>query len=287
MSQTPSWYALLQCPDCRCSLTEDNVCGSCGWCFPRRGSALDFLARDRPFEALLEGVDGQGMVAGYRKPSPLVSRLRRLISSEYFPGRAWREARSRVVEGPGPILILGSGVSRYERAIHLDIDDFPGVDLIADAHRIPLKDESVEGLICEVVLEHIHDPIRVISECFRVMKPGATCFFLVPFLFPFHGHPGDFRRWSRMGLEQLFDNFGEVEIGIHGGPCSSLVNILSEWAYVLSGQTYPRGYTLIKGGVTGLLFPLKYLDRWVNRFPEAHRLAATFYVSARKPKKAE
>jgi hypothetical protein len=73
-----------------------------------------------------------------------------------------------------------------------------------------------------------------------------------------------------------------VETGIHGGPTSSLVNLITEWMYIASGQTFPRGYTLIKGAGTLVLFPFKFLDFVLNRFPEAHRLASTLYIYAEK-----
>jgi SAM-dependent methyltransferase len=156
------------------------------------------------------------------------------------------------------------------------------VDLVADAHRLPFRDDSVPAAVCETVLEHVAEPDRIIGEAHRVLKPGGHFFFIVPFVFPFHGQPNDFQRWSREGLRQAFAAFDEVEVGIHGGPCSALVNLLSEWAFVVTGLRFPRGYVAIKGLATALLFPLKFLDLIANRLPEAHRMAATLYVSGRK-----
>ena len=36
------------------------------------------------------------------------------------------------------------------------------------------------------------------------MTSGGRFFFIAPFVFPFHGHPSDFRRWSRQGIEAEF-----------------------------------------------------------------------------------
>lgn len=223
------------------------------------------------------------MVEGYRKPNALLNAIRRVVSSEYFPGVDWKRAKDRVLAGPAPYLVIGSGTSRYPGALHLDIDDFPGVEIVGTAEALPFLDESLEGSLSEVVLEHVERPDRVIAETFRVLKPGARFFFIAPFLFPFHGHPSDFRRWSRQGLAAEFSAFDEVEVGIHGGPCSAMVNLLTEWAYVLTGLEFPKGFVVVKGLATALLFPLKFLDAVVHRFPEAHRLAATLYVTGRKP----
>ena len=279
------WHSVAACPDCggRLRIDEKTIhCVSGDHHFPM----VDGMPRLTPggfrTDQLLETPDGVSMAAGYRAPNRLLHTLRRIITSEYFPGKTWRLAKAEVVAGEAPLLIIGSGVTRYPNAIHLDIDDFPGVDVVGDAHQLPFADNSFNGVVCEVVLEHVHNPAAVIAQAHRVLKPGGRCFFIVPFLFPYHGHPDDYRRWSKQGLRQDFSAFEALETGIHGGPCSAMINLITEWGYVLSGQTFPKGYTLIKGGLTTLLFPLKFLDFFVNRFPEAHRLASTLYITGQK-----
>lgn len=282
-----SWRPLLACPHCRAALEGGEpllTCGVCSETFTFENEVAWFLGQTESERARLSSPDGQAMVAGYRQPNSWVTFLRKIISSEYFPGTAWRKAKAQALEMPGPILIVGSGITRYERAIHLDLDDFPGVDLVADAHAIPLQENSVDAVVCEVVLEHANEPMKILAEVRRVLKPGGRLFFVVPFVFPYHGHPSDYRRWSREGLAQDFHFLDDLDIGVMGGPCSSMVNLLSEWAYVLTGLKFPKGYTLVKGGATALLFPLKFLDLVVNQFPEAHRLASTLYVAGQMRK---
>lgn len=223
------------------------------------------------------------MVSGYRRRNRFLAAVRRIISSEFSPGSSWRAARRALTDGPRPLLVIGSGVQHLPGAIHLDVDDFPGVDVVADAHQLPFANDSLAGVLAEVVFEHLVQPTKVIAETLRVLAPGGRFYFTVPFLFPYHGHPGDYRRWSRQGLEAEFAAFTDVTTGIHAGPCSAMVNLLTEWAYVLSGCRFPRGYVAIKGLATALLFPLKFGDLLVQHFPEAHRLAATLFVTGRKP----
>lgn len=277
---------MLACPDCGSDLANSafgSACSDCAYRVGRRGDVPVLLPSTQSFEFKLQTPDGSAMERGYRQPSRLLLRLRRLITSEYFPGRAWRRHRAALISESRDLLVIGSGTTRYANGVHLDIDDFPGVDIVADAQKLPFRDRSFDGVLCEVVLEHVAHPQRVIEECLRVLRPGGHCFWIVPFLFPYHGHPADYRRWSKDGLTEAFSRFDEVDIGLHGGPCSAMVNLLTEWVYVFSGLTFPRGYLVIKGAATALLFPLKFLDKVVNRFPEAHRLASTFYVAARKP----
>ena len=282
MGAMPDWYVLLACPKCKEPIQPQGkslVCEACAAHYEVGLNAVWMLPGTPSDRQRLESTDGQVMVSGYRQPNRLLKALRHLISSEYFPGKAWRAAKARTLANGPNTLILGSGVTRYPNAIHLDLDDFPGVDVVADAHSLPFRDGCMDGVVCEVVLEHAAQPLRILCETQRVLKPGGRFFFVVPFVFPYHGHPADYRRWSKQGLEQDFSAFSNLEIGIMGGPCSSMVNLWSEWAYTLSGLRFPKGYTLIKGGATALLFPIKFLDALVNRFPEAHRLASTLYIA--------
>jgi len=276
------WLPLLACPTCVAPLRSEVGalrCDACARAFRLEADRVYFLDRDLP-AALYDNPDAATMVHAYRRPNPLLRAARRLITSEYFPGKAWREARRQTLAGEGFCLVIGSGVSRYPRALHLDLDDYDGVDVVADAHSLPFADGVMTGVLCEVVLEHVAEPRRVIAEARRVLRPGGRCFFIVPFIFPFHGQPNDYRRWSREGLKVAFAEFEQVEIGIHGGPCSAMVHLLSEWLYVLTGLRFPRAYVPLKGLATALLMPLKFADFLVNRFPEAHRLAATLYITA-------
>jgi SAM-dependent methyltransferase len=247
---------------------------------------VHFLAAHDPARAQLSTPDGRSMVAGYRRPVRAIRALRSVVSSEFSPGRAWRKARNEVTAGSRPLLVIGSGVQRIPGALHLDVDDFPGVDVVADAHRLPIADGALRGVLCEVAFEHVARPTRVVAETLRTLAPGGRFYFTVPFLFPYHGHPADYRRWSRLGLEAEFAAFEDLRTGIHMGPCSAMVNLLSEWVYVASGLRYPRGYVALKGLATALLFPFKFGDLVLQHVPEAHRLASTLFVTGRKPGRA-
>ena len=278
----------LKCIHCGGNLKQEVnhlSCVKCRTSFNFVNGVPVLLHEDSKDLLALRDTDGVLMSREYKETASRPFQwLRRLITSEYFPSKGWKKARQRTI-GKGNLLVIGSGVTQYPDAVHLDLDAFPGVDVIADAMQLPFKDHCFDAVLCEVVLEHVYQPQKVIEEVFRILKPNGCCFFIVPFLFPYHGHPSDYRRWSVQGLKTEFSMFDHLETGIHGGPSSSLVNLISEWVYIITGLTYPRGYTLFKGGATALLFPLKFLDIILNRFPEAHRLASTLYIYAKKQEK--
>ena len=87
-------------------------------------------------------------------------------------------------------------------------------DIIGDIHNLPLADNSVPGMVCLAVLEHVEDPFRAVWEMHRVLEPGGYLFVYVPFLFYYHAEKGyykDFWRYTEDGIKNLFKDFSHME----------------------------------------------------------------------------
>ncbi len=97
----------------------------------------------------------------------------------------------------------------------IDIDPGRNPDILADAHNLPVANESIDGIICKSVLEHVKNPFQVVEEIYRILKPKGKCFIYVPFLFTWHGsekEEKDFWRFSEDGINYLFRKFRKIEI---------------------------------------------------------------------------
>jgi SAM-dependent methyltransferase len=81
----------------------------------------------------------------------------------------------------------------------LDVAPAHSVDVVGDARIMPFSDASMDVVLITQVLEHIPDPIAVIGEIRRVLKPGGTLLLSVPSIFPQHGSPGDYWRYMPPG----------------------------------------------------------------------------------------
>lgn len=49
-----------------------------------------------------------------------------------------------------------------------------------DLAQLPLKDESVDVIVCLQVIEHLQDQPGFVAECARVLKPGGLLFMSTP-----------------------------------------------------------------------------------------------------------
>lgn len=90
--------------------------------------------------------------------------------------------------------------------------------------EIPCENDVFDHVVTLNTLEHIYDPIYVLAEMTRVLRPGGSLVISCPFLYPIHGHPDDFFRptksWYLKTLSDL--NYKEIKIiPLVWGPFSS------------------------------------------------------------------
>jgi SAM-dependent methyltransferase len=121
---------------------------------------------------------------------------------------------------------------------HFVVDIEPGssVDLVADARGLPVVDGSIDVVLCTQVLEHIPEPVPVVEEIFRVLRPGGTLILSVPAIFPQHGSPGDYWRYMPQGLAWLLRDFRKVEIQGEAGTLASLFLVFNMYLHTFSGR---------------------------------------------------
>jgi SAM-dependent methyltransferase len=87
----------------------------------------------------------------------------------------------------------------------LDIDE---ADIVADAYSVPLSGESADTVLLTEVLEHLEDPVRALKEAHRLLRPSGALILTTPLIFPVHGAPRDFFRYSPHGLEYVMRQAG-------------------------------------------------------------------------------
>ncbi len=91
---------------------------------------------------------------------------------------------------------------RERQTIYVDGARFDGVNLVCDfAKKIPLKDGTVDAVLCSNVFEHLPDPQNCFDEIHRILKPDGECLILVPFFIKLHQEPFDFHRYTKHALK--------------------------------------------------------------------------------------
>lgn len=121
----------------------------------------------------------------------------------------------------GRSLDIGCGAAPYRKLLAPYVERYVGVDhnytlqpgldrpdVLSTAYSIPMPDSSFDSAICTAVLEHLEEPERALRECHRVLKPGGTAIYTVPFIWHLHEEPRDFYRFTKYGLAYMFEKTG-------------------------------------------------------------------------------
>jgi SAM-dependent methyltransferase len=143
-----------------------------------------------------------------RPPAPNSSRvyLERWVAEAARQGQGKNFRVLDAGSGVGPYRDLFDDVT-YESA---DFKPFPQLTYECDLASIPVEDGRFDLVLSTQTLEHLPDPLSVLREFERVVKPGGEVWLSAPLFFEEHGMPYDFYRFTRYGFEHLATEAGFV-----------------------------------------------------------------------------
>nr|WP_290667264.1 class I SAM-dependent methyltransferase [Ardenticatena sp.] len=160
---------------------------------------------------------------------------------------AWKAALADLAKQPGIFLDLGGGkpfqgyirpemLGQQTRYFSLDIRESVSPHIVGDVMQLPFRDESVDSILCNAVLEHVPNPQRAVDEMYRVLKPGGRAYVGVPFIYPYHDDV-DYFRFSDSALQRMFERFQDVNVT----PVGDYIFVA---ALFLTGFTFPLAMRL-------------------------------------------
>ena len=134
----------------------------------------------------------------------------------YFLIRDIKEAVAKYAKGD--LLDLGCGNKPYESLyqpltvsqLGCDViqSDRNRVDVLCPVTSLKFMDEQFDTVLCTQVLEHVFEHDKMMSEVYRVLKPGGHLILTVPFAWELHEEPYDFFRYTKHALKELFEQSG-------------------------------------------------------------------------------
>jgi SAM-dependent methyltransferase len=293
--------AILVCAECRGLLqwqSADCACLACGTSFPIV-DGVPVLVPTASRESL-------------RADASLAENTRLKQELAKWPGLAWFVKRARPPlpydlkgrwigqrafamavrkNSPAPLVLdLGAGnkpdaLRGLDEELRLGLirtDIFPSnaLHFASDAHRIPVADNSLDGVVFQGVVEHVAKPWVIAAEIMRVLKPGGVVYCEAPFMQWYHEDPKDYYRFTEDGLKMLFDGCETVQSGVAIGPVCAVVGISRELIPILFDSRY--WYWSLKWLLAWLSYPAIVLDRLYHRRPRSKTIALAFYLVTRK-----
>ena len=196
------------------------------------------------------------------------------------------ELKSRV-RRPKILIVGGGAIGCGVRQIYDDPDvEVTGVDvygscntkLIADAHRLPFKAESFDGVWIQAVLEHVLEPWKVAEEIHRVLKPKGVVYADTPFMQQVHEEAYDFTRFTLSGHRWLFRKFEQIDAGTVGGAGTAFV-----WSirYLARALGAPNKLATL---VTLPFFWIRFLDHFTQQRTNSDAASGVYFLGCKTTK---
>lgn len=144
--------------------------------------------------------------------------MRKIQYSSFKWINAWSDNRAMAKLQPffrGIVVDLGCGSAPYKEDVLKTADRYVGVDwgnsyhntrvdIEADLNKpLPIEENFADVVTSFSVLEHLHDPLLLMQQCERILKPGGTLIMTVPMQWQIHEEPYDYFRYTEYGMRCL------------------------------------------------------------------------------------
>ena len=270
-------------------------CTACGSTFPIQYGTPVLID---PSTSLFAGVTGlewdpcSHNHGRFKWATTALKQLRPATSTNLTAKANYKElARLALTQSPSPLVLivgvgeLGKGLKDLlgdSRFSFVESDVYFGhrVNVIADGHKLPFKDNSFDAVICQAVLEHVSDPVRCVNEIWRVLSPNGIIYSEVPFMQQVHGGAYDFTRFSMVGCRRLFRKFKKESAGMVAGPGTALA-----WSieyFVRSFSNSKAWHFAARNALPFATFWIKYFDYIFQHIHAAEDGASCCFFLGRK-----
>ncbi len=196
----------------------------------------------------------------------------------------------------GDVLDIGCGNKPYLSFFEGKIKTYAGcdivqsnqnlVDIICPATDIPLPDACKDTVFNTQVLEHVADHKKLLSEAYRILRPGGHLILSCPMCWEHHEVPYDFFRFTKHGLEYLLQErgFETIYIKPNGGKWALVGQVfLNSIRASFEKKSWKR--SLFKN--LYFLFRIKWLVNvffgWLDKKDFDDSATLNFVLVARKP----
>ncbi len=121
------------------------------------------------------------------------------VGSKKYKEHAFLDLKAFLGERKQGVQVLGCDLSAGE---NVDVE----VDLTAPREQVlaAFGGKTFDTVFCVSVLEHVPNVFAAAQNIQHLLRPGGALFVSVPFVFRYHGYPGDLWRFTPEAVLHLF-----------------------------------------------------------------------------------
>ncbi len=166
------------------------------------------------------------------------------------------------------------------------------IDYVSDLASIPVPESSFDAVLCTEALEHHPEPIKVVQELARIVRPGGTLILTAPLGSGIHQEPyhfyGGYTPWwyerflTAAGFEDIRVEPNEGSLRFFGQESLRFIRTMSPWSTMLpvNIRLFLLPLWIVLAPLLGVVIPL--LCTWLDQFDRERRFTVGYHVTARR-----
>lgn len=224
-NDTPAWVqAVIACPRCKTSLKfageQGCHCENCNHIFAPGPSGQPDLRMHEPLEVALPTRYDPSLTvipeSLWVLPGEVEKKLQQARTITDRPEASIKGWMIHSIKPGDLVLDIGAKSNRDMKIVedlgarYLAVEiAAPDAMVLGDAHALPLRNESVDVVLCMNVFEHLKNPFLAAHEIKRVLKPNGRFIGIVGFIEAVHGLPhGSYFHHSYLGVHTVLTASG-------------------------------------------------------------------------------
>ena len=176
-----------------------------------------FVSQDTSQNKINITRQSQKMLYFFKSKIKVFSLIRRCFNDPLFITKRVRRLQAEILvpSAKGVVLDIGCGTRPYKDLLSKEVIRYIGLDnpgtmqpevepdIGGSGSSLPIKDGTVDTVLCFEVLNYIADPFNFFREIERILRPSGTIILSCPFMRGATNEPEDFFRYTPQGLKHL------------------------------------------------------------------------------------